>query len=42
MAFSPDGNVLGSANNQNKLHLWRASSWAQIEAAEKATEGKAQ
>jgi WD40 repeat protein len=41
-AFSPDGNVLGSVNNQNVLHLWRAPSWAQIEAADKATEGKAQ
>jgi WD40 repeat protein len=35
-AFSPDGNVLGSANGNGILHLWRAPSWAEIDAAEKA------
>jgi WD40 repeat protein len=34
-AFSPDGNILGSMNNRGELHLWRAPSWAEIEAAEK-------
>ena len=35
-AFSPDGNVIGSMNNKGVLHLWRAPSWPDIEAAEKA------
>lgn len=40
-AFSPDGAVLGSMNapgdsQHSVLHLWRAPSWAEIEAAEKA------
>ncbi len=34
-AFSPDGNVFGSLTNGGELHLWRAPSWAEIEAAEK-------
>ena len=38
-AFSPDGAVLGSMNSTDSkrsiLHLWRAPSWAEIEAAEK-------
>jgi len=34
-AFSPDGNVIGSLNRRHQLHLWRAPSWAQIEAVEK-------
>jgi WD40 repeat protein len=34
--FSPDGNVLGSENMKGVLHLWRAPSWAEIDAAEKA------
>ena len=33
---SPDGNVLGSENMKGVLHLWRAPSWAEIDAAEKA------
>jgi serine/threonine protein kinase/WD40 repeat protein len=34
-AFSPDGNLLGSMNRQGgSLYLWRAPSWAEIEAAE--------
>ena len=32
--FSPDGNVLASENMKGVLHLWRAPSWAEIEAAE--------
>ncbi len=35
MAFSADGNVLASCNAQGVLHLWRAPSWAEIDAAEK-------
>ena len=40
-AFSPDGAVLGTMNSpgdskRGVLHLWRAPSWAEIEAAEKA------
>jgi WD40 repeat protein len=39
-AFSPDGAVLGSMNapgdtQRSVLHLWRAPSWVEIEAAEK-------
>jgi WD40 repeat protein len=34
-AFSPDGNTLVSVNLQGTAHLWRALSWAEIEAAEK-------
>jgi len=37
-AFSPDGNVVGSRNAQGQLHLWRAPSWEEIEAAEKSLE----
>jgi len=40
-AFSPDGAVLGSMNGDDAkrsiLHLWRAPSWAEIEAAEKVS-----
>jgi WD40 repeat protein len=39
-AFSPDGNIVGSRNGQGKLHLWRAPSWAEIEAAEKKLESR--
>jgi WD40 repeat protein len=35
-AFSPDGNLLGSSNVNGVLHLWRAPSWAEIAAAERA------
>jgi WD40 repeat protein/serine/threonine protein kinase len=35
VAFSPDGNVLAASNWRGLLHLWRAPSWAEIEAAEK-------
>ena len=36
LAFSPDGNVLAAGNRRGVLHFWRAPSWADIEAAEKA------
>jgi WD40 repeat protein len=32
--FSPDGNVLGSEQQDGVLHLWRAPSWAEIATAE--------
>jgi len=32
--FSPDGNILGSEQQDGVLHLWRAPSWAEIAAAE--------
>ncbi len=35
-AFSPDGNVFAAHTQFGALHLWRAPSWAEIEAAEKA------
>lgn len=31
--FSPDGNLLGTMSARGVLHVWRAPSWAQIEAA---------
>jgi len=34
-SFSPDGNALGSLSDQGQLQIWRAPSWAEIEAAEK-------
>jgi len=34
-AFSPDGNALGAVSEQGQLQIWRAPSWAEIEAAEK-------
>jgi WD40 repeat protein/serine/threonine protein kinase len=34
MAFSPDGNTLGWLNQDRELFLWRAPSWAEINAAE--------
>ena len=37
-AFSPDGNLLGSRNHFNLLHLWRAPSWEEIETAESVGE----
>ena len=36
MMFSPDGGVLGGAAAPADLPLWRAPSWSEIEAAEKA------
>jgi WD40 repeat protein len=36
VVFSPDGRWLAACNNEEgKLHLWRAPSWAEIEAEEK-------
>jgi WD40 repeat protein/serine/threonine protein kinase len=35
VVFSPDGRWLAACNSDGKLHLWRAPSWAEIEAAEK-------
>lgn len=35
-AFSPDGTVIGCMNANGVLHLWRAPSWLEIEAAERA------
>ncbi len=32
--FSPDGNLLGSISGRGVARLWRAPSWAEIEAAE--------
>ena len=32
--FSPDGNWFGSVGRAGGLYLWRAPSWAEIEAAE--------
>jgi WD40 repeat protein len=34
-AFSPDGSILMAACFSGSAHLWRAPSWAEIEAAEK-------
>jgi WD40 repeat protein len=31
---SPDGNTILSINDEHLVHLWRAPSWAEIEAAE--------
>jgi WD40 repeat protein len=36
--FSPDGNLIAAINGDGKAHLWRAPSWAEIEAAEKKLE----
>jgi serine/threonine protein kinase/WD40 repeat protein len=33
--FSPDGNWLGAVGKASGLYLWRAPSWAEIDAAEK-------
>jgi len=36
MAFSADGNVIGSVNMTRVLYLWRAPSWDEIAAVEEA------
>jgi len=36
--FSPDGNLVVATNTYGQLHLWRAPSWAEIEAEEKKLE----
>jgi WD40 repeat protein len=38
VAFSPDGQWLAACSGEGQLHLWRAPSWAEIEAAEKRPE----
>jgi WD40 repeat protein len=39
VAFSPDGRWLAACSRiEGRLHLWRAPSWAEIEAAEKRLE----
>lgn len=35
LALSPDGTVLAAWNRRGVLHLWRAPSWKEIEAAER-------
>jgi serine/threonine protein kinase/WD40 repeat protein len=35
-SVSPDGNLIGSRNSSGRLHVWRAPSAAEIEAAENA------
>jgi WD40 repeat protein len=45
LAFSPDGNYLAAeatTAGSVAVHVWRAPSWAEIEAAEKGAEGKTQ
>jgi eukaryotic-like serine/threonine-protein kinase len=37
VAFSPDGSMLGSRDHLGTLHVWRAPTWEEIEAAESAT-----
>ncbi len=39
--FHPGGDSLFFISSRGTLHLWRAPSWAEIEAAEKRTDGKA-
>jgi WD40 repeat protein/serine/threonine protein kinase len=34
ISFSPDGNVLAAETAEGALHIWRAPSWSEIEAAE--------
>jgi WD40 repeat protein len=33
-AFSPDGNTVGALSSDGILNVWRAPSWAEINAAE--------
>ena len=35
--FSPNGDILGSCNNQGVLHLWRSPSWEEIRKREEPT-----
>jgi WD40 repeat protein len=39
-SFSPDGNTLQATSFSGVAHLWRAPSWAEIEAAEKGQKAK--
>jgi len=36
-AVSPDGNTIGTLDATGVLQIWRAPSWAEINAAEKTT-----
>ncbi len=38
VGFSPDGNLIVATNIYGQIHLWRAPSWAEIEAVEKNTQ----
>src|SRR5262249_35300393 len=38
IAFSPDGNLLGVLGSHGVLTIWRAPSWAEVEAAEQAAQ----
>ena len=33
--FSPDGNAIGTWNSTRIVHIWRAPSWAEINAQDK-------
>lgn len=37
LRFSADGNLLGCRRYAGELYLWRAPSWTEIEAAERAS-----
>ncbi|HEY5043356.1 MAG TPA: serine/threonine-protein kinase [Verrucomicrobiae bacterium] len=41
-AFSPDGNAIGTLSNDGILNLWRAPSWAEINAAEAKEKAESQ
>jgi eukaryotic-like serine/threonine-protein kinase len=41
-AFSADGNILATLHAAGTLDIWRVPTWAEIEAAEKGTEGNTQ
>jgi hypothetical protein len=40
VVYSPDGSWLAACSYEGKLNLWRAPSWAEIEAEEKKLESK--
>jgi hypothetical protein len=43
VGFSPDGNwLMARSSLQGHVHLWRAPSWAEIDAAQKPAEDKTQ
>jgi hypothetical protein len=35
-AFSPAGDAIGTLSGEGQLYVWRAPTWAEIAAAEKA------
>ena len=37
LRYSPDGNAIGVRNSDKQLYIWRAPTWEEISAAEKAT-----